>query len=292
VDEKQYYAERMGEIETAKKLDFDQLKFLCQQLFCDFDARGYFQQAKGLQRHFMLGPSKAGSLGLDIPKFIEMKTGLRNVWPVDENIEGFDETSLFTVIEFFSDYISKPEKPYLDSEINEYWFAVFSSVQGKREYIQSINNLLKKYRDGYILTWSGEIVAQPASGYEELVEETIPKDDIDSINESIEGYEDSIDNKIAYAKRKFLHHDSSVDDRRDAVRTLGDVLEYLRKSNIRLENADESALFRILNQFGIRHHEKSQLVDYQHDIWFEYFFYSMLAAVRLLLRKSSDSLPE
>ena len=61
---------------------------------------------------------------------------------------------------------------------------------------------------------------------------------------------------------KFRRRSSTKDYRRDAVRDLGDVLEPLRKHAKARLGSDDSHLFQILNQFGIRHNNETQKTKY------------------------------
>ena len=74
---------------------------------------------------------------------------------------------------------------------------------------------------------------------------------------------------------------------------MADVFEWLQKSK-RLEKAlskkDESDLFHIANEFGIRHHNPKQKTDYDPDIWYPWIFHFYLATFhavsRLLMRQN------
>ena len=96
---------------------------------------------------------------------------------------------------------------------------------------------------------------------------------------------ENITKKIDLAVLKFRRHKSTLDDRRDALRELADVLEYL-KPDIKkvLASKDESDLFNIANNFGIRHHNVKQKVDYDKAIWYSWIFYYYLATIHAALR--------
>ena len=71
-------------------------------------------------------------------------------------------------------------------------------------------------------------------------------------------------------------------------------LEYLRPQvKSVLTSKDESDLFNIANNFGIRHHNEAQRTDYDAGIWFSWMFYYYLATIhavlRLLQRKRDDT---
>jgi len=88
--------------------------------------------------------------------------------------------------------------------------------------------------------------------------------------------------RVQVAVDKFRRRSSSREDRRDAVRDLGDVLEPLRKqAAAHLSSKDESDLFNILNNFDVRHNNKTQKKDYD-PIWLSGLFYHYLAMIHVL----------
>lgn len=96
---------------------------------------------------------------------------------------------------------------------------------------------------------------------------------------------ENITKKIDLVVLKFRRHKSTLDDRRDALRELADVLEYLRPDIKKvLASKDESDLFNIANNFGIRHHNVDQKVDYDKAIWYSWIFYYYLATIHAALR--------
>jgi hypothetical protein len=96
---------------------------------------------------------------------------------------------------------------------------------------------------------------------------------------------ENITKKIDLAVLKFRRHKSTLDDERDALRELADVLEYLRPDIKKvLASKDESDLFNIANNFGIRHHNVDQKVDYDKAIWYSWIFYYYLATIHAALR--------
>lgn len=95
-----------------------------------------------------------------------------------------------------------------------------------------------------------------------------------------------VGNRIDAAVLRFRRHGSTFDDRRQAVRDLADVLEYLRpKVKDLLSSGDESDLFNIANNFGIRHHNDRQKTDYDAQLWLPWMFYFYLSTIHVLLRK-------
>jgi len=104
---------------------------------------------------------------------------------------------------------------------------------------------------------------------------------------------DNIEGRIEAARRKFRRYRSSLDERRDAIRDLVDVLEYLRPQ-LRgvLTSKDEADLFNLANNFGIRHHNQLQKVHYDRAIWYSWLFYYYLATIHAVLRLVTKAQPQ
>lgn len=80
---------------------------------------------------------------------------------------------------------------------------------------------------------------------------------------------------------KFRRRD--LGSRRDAVRDLADVLERLRAVAPGLMfKKDEGALFEIANGFWIRHNKPDQAREYDHDVWWDWYFHVALSSIRLI----------
>ncbi len=130
------------------------------------------------------------------------------------------------------------------------------------------------YKEGYELSADGEILTLPDSGLEALLEASLPSIDPDDVEARIEA-----------ARQKFRRHRSSLDERRDAIRDLADVLEFLRpKIKGVITSKDENDLFNLANSFGIRHHNEKQKVEYDKAIWYSWMFYYYLATIHAVLR--------
>jgi hypothetical protein len=96
---------------------------------------------------------------------------------------------------------------------------------------------------------------------------------------------DNVEARVQAAVVRFRRHHSSLEDRKHALRNLADVLEYLRpKLQEVISTKDESDLFNIINNFGIRHHNPKQKTSYETAIWYSWMFYYFLATIHACVR--------
>jgi len=150
----------------------------------------------------------------------------------------------------------------------------FNKHEGQKVYIEKINAVLDHYSKKFELTENGEVLHKPEAGFENIFNADVPSKDSNVVN------------RINAATINFRRHGSSIDDRRQAVRDLADVLEYLRpKLNKLLTKQDEKDLFNIANNFGIRHHTDKKKTSYDAAIWLSWMFYYYLSTIHVVLRK-------
>jgi hypothetical protein len=135
--------------------------------------------------------------------------------------------------------------------------------------------------DGFELGQDGQIRANGIGGLQHILKAEIVA--FDQVN---------VDSKVMAAIERWRRRHATLDDKKEAVRLLADVFEWLRDTK-RLQavlvRKDESDLFNIANNFAIRHHEQSQKANYDQAIWYNWMFHFYLATyhavIRLLLRK-------
>lgn len=153
-------------------------------------------------------------------------------------------------------------------------YTTFDREPAQRKFRKEINDLLQDYGDGFALSLTGEIERVPEAGFAHLVVTGLPGADPANVDERVQA-----------AVSKYLRRSSSLDDRRDAVRGLADVLEYLRpKLKQALQSNDEADLFNIANNFAIRHHNQKQRSNYDPNIWTSWIFYFYLATIHAAQR--------
>ncbi len=270
--DKKYYLERIGKVDSSIALTFEELKRLFGSTFERLEQEGYFVEAFGqscIDKGFIIG-----TWGKDLDLAFYLKLKKKGLWPVLKALEQYSEHDLFAVVELLYDCVSKPTyKNYHSWNDCGYHFGNFDKEAGQVEFRNQINDMLQYSSPKYELSNEGEILEVPEIGIENVLKAALPR------------YEpDTVENRVRAAILKFRRYSSSSDDRKDAVKTLFDVLEYLRPQiKDVLGSKDEGDLFNIANNFSIRHHSKFQQEDYDQEVWLKWIFYTCLSTTHLLL---------
>ena len=261
-----------------KLLTLSGLYHKLQHVYLYFAKRDYFKQ-------------KTNIIGNIIPDEFRHKAGfslrfqpfpMTNWAPND-----ITEDNIFDVIEFLYDHVSEPgELGGLtdDTGFNYTDYLDYDEESGKKEFRQEINMVLADYRDGYELSEDGEILALGRGGLEHILDARIPDYD-----------EENVDSKVKEAIRKWRNRHLDISERRQAIVTMADVFEWLKKSG-KLEGVisknDEAVIFNIANNFALRHHNPKQKKEYDKDIWYPWMFHFYLATyhavIRLIKRKETE----
>ncbi|BAI71193.1 hypothetical protein AZL_005550 [Azospirillum sp. B510] len=279
--EKPYYSVRTGKNPLSHGLDLNSVITLFKSLYLSLELEGYFQENLGF--YCVDTGFNHGLLGDDIEAIILIELRKRNMTPISQMINSYSEDDLFDIIEFLYDNCSKPiDRTYHSYSDCGWHCSTFDRTQGRQEFREKANKILNLYGAGYELSIGGEILTLPESGLEGLFSASLPTATPRNITERIES-----------AQIKFRRSRSSMNDRRDAIRDLADVLEYLRpKLKEVLHKKDEASLFEIANRFGIRHHDEKQQEDYDKPIFYSWIFYYYLATIHAsirLIEKSENS---
>lgn len=268
---RKYYSARVSKLER-NELPFNVLKKLFLVAYDKLYSAGYYQKYFGVDCTDGYQP---GELGYDIGGEILLYLRKDNLFPIHTHINNYSEEDFFDVIEFLYDHCSKGIKgsyhSYNDCGIH---FEEFNDVEGQNYFRELVNPLLNDYKDGYEISEQGEILVLSDEGLSYLFDANVPLVD-----------EDNVSNKITSAILKFRKQRSSLEQRREAIRDLADVLEFIRPSIKRyLNRKDENDLFNIANNFGIRHHNKDQQTEYDKAIWYSWIFYYYLATIHAVIR--------
>ncbi len=270
--DRQYYSRRRG-LHKVTHIDLPCLRDLFVTILRDFRQRHYFQEALGY--YCVDAGDVPGTIGADEEGFFLRKLRKPGLWPIDDNATQYSEDDLFDVIELLHDLVSKP----LEGRYHSYgecgWhYETFDRHSGQQEYRTEINGLLCDYGCGYELSPDGEIQEIPEVGLGTLLEGTLYE--LDPTN---------VEKRVREAIQRFRRRGSSLDDRRVSVRALADVLEFLRPQLGKvITRKDDGTLFRIANEFGIRHHDVKQKTDYDEAVWFSWMFYFYLATIHAVTR--------
>lgn len=270
-----YYSVRTGKITPDQQVNFEVLKKLFSVTYNKLNAEGYFQKYFGIDCQDGYIP---GELGEEIEAIMFVNLRKDNLYPIWQNLPNYTEDDFFDVIEFLYDHCSKGLNGHYHNWNNcGYHYEEFNDFEGQKHFREQLNPILREYKDGFEISESGEILILSDNGLSNLFEADIPTSD-----------KDNVSNKINSAILKFRRHKSTLDDRREAIRELADVLEFIRPSiKEHLNKKDENDIFNIANNFGIRHHNKDQQTEYDKAIWYSWIFYYYLATLHAVLRMTN-----
>ena len=267
---KRYYSARKNQ----KSLTLEELYWKLQNLFLLFRNRDYFKE-------------KAGITETGIPDYIHHEAAIAltfQPFPITKWAqEIITEDHIFDALEFLYDHVSKPGKMedfVPDSGWNYSDYGSYDSDAGRLEFRDKANSFLCDYRTGYELMKDGTILAVGSQGLQHILDaEILPYD------------EANVDSKVRNAIAKWRNRHLSFAEKKEAVREMADVFEWLKKTkglDKVFDGKDESALFDIANNFSIRHHDPKQKSNYDKNIWYAWMFHFYLAtyhaAIRLLMK--------
>ena len=257
-----YYSVRTGNHPTGGRLDLDGFKHLLLATYQQLSDTGHFQQVLGFE--CVDAGFVPGSAGQDTGAFFFRKLRKRNLWPIVDRIDAYSEEDLFDVIELLHDCASKGVSGQHHSWNDCGWhYDTFDVAAGQNEFRAALSEVLREYERGYQLTPTGEIIVLAPQGLGDLERAPTPPGDPEHIQA-----------RVSAAIDKFRRRGTTPEERRDAVRDLADVLEFLRpRAKQVLVSKDENDLFALANNFGIRHHNQQQTTNYDKPIWHSWMFY-------------------
>jgi len=254
-----------------------QLYLKLQHLYLFFRDKDYFKEKAGITKH-------------DLPETIKHEAYIEltfQPFPVTKWEE--DELSadrVFDLLEFLYDHVSRPgawgefvnDSGFTYSDYREY-----DTNAGQNEFRQRANIFLSECQPRFEMTEQGEIVELGGDGLQFILNaDIIPYDEV------------NVDNKVRNAIGKWRKRRATREEKKEAIRELADVFEWLKKTKrltTALDSKDESAIFDVANNFAIRHHNPNQKTNYDKEIWFSWIFHFYLAtyhaAIRLLLKRET-----
>jgi hypothetical protein len=267
-----YYSHRKGTNPNIAGLPLSEIVGLFVRVYVQLRQDGYFDEAFGFDC------VDAGSIQgnvRDVELEILLAIRKKDLWPVESRAPGYSEDDFFDMIEFLYQQVSKPiDGTYHDwNDCGMHW-STFNKAQGQTDYREKVNAVLVHYAKPFELSHAGEVLHKPEVGFEQIFEADVPSRDSNVVG------------RINAAVLRYRRHGSTLDDRRQAVRDLADVLEYLRpKIKSLLTSADDKDLFNLANNFGIRHHNDQQKTSYDANLWLSWMFYFYLSTIHVVLRK-------
>lgn len=272
---RRYYSSRT----KPRSLTLEELYQKLQYLYLLFRDKDFFK-------------GKAGITKDNLPEAIKHEAALKlsfQPFPVTKwSPECITEDHIFDALEFLYDRVSKPgELVGMTNETgwNYYDYDSYNGEAGQEEFRNKTNAFLAEYKTGFELTEEGIILARGTDGLQHILEaEIIPYDEV------------NVDSKVRNAITKWRNRHLSLSEKKEAIRELADVFEWLKKTKelgTVLDGKDESALFDLANNFGIRHHNPNQKTNYDRAIWYSWIFHFYLAtyhaAIRLLIKKEKET---
>ena len=235
---------------------------------------------------------KAGITHDNLPEAIKHEAALDlnfQPFPITKWLpENITEDRIFDILEFLYDHASKPgELAWMTNETgwNYQDYDSYDDEAGQKEFRNKTNAILAEYKTGFEMTAEGIILAKGTDGLQHILDaDIIPYDEI------------NVDNKVRNAITKWRNRHLSLSEKKEAIRELADVFEWLKKTKelgTVLDGKDESAIFELANNFAIRHHNPKQKTNYDPTIWYSWIFHFYLATyhavVRLLIKKEKDT---
>ena len=263
---RRYYTSR----NNPKALTIEALYWKIQHLYLFFRDKDYFK-------------GKAGITSTDLPDSIKHKSALSlnfQPFPITKwNTNDITEDHIFDVIEFLYDHVSKPGEwvgMTSDTGWNYYDYEGYDDRAGQEEFRIQVNIFLSDYKNGYELSDNGMVLAMGSGALMQIFDaEIVPYDEV------------NVDGKVRDAILKWRNRRLDMTERRQAIRELADVFEWLKKTKKLskvINRKDESAIFEIANNFSIRHHDPSQKRGYDENIWYSWIFHFYLATYHAVIR--------
>ena len=212
--------------------------------------------------------------------------------PTSINIASLDHNSLFDLIEFLADRVSKhnivrkapstyerilnPHPIDVISDLHKYEDTRFDSYDpegGKKKWREDLNKYLAHLDPPYQLTTEQNI-------------ETLAPDGLVDLMDSCASPSDDAQLRIKHACELFLKHSATKADKMSALNELAGVLESVQYDLKKHVKREANELFNIANNYGIRHHRKGQKECDEN--YLQWIFYSFLSTINLVVNLSSQ----
>lgn len=267
-----YYSQRTGSNPNPNGLPLRDIVKIFVGVYDELKSDGYFDEAFG---SCCVDTGESQGRITDINLEILLALHKKNLWPVAEYFQDYTEDDLLDLTEFLFQHVSKPIDGQYHSwqDCGMHW-ETFNQQAGREHYRNRMNDVLAHYEHRFELSPDGQVLHRAEAGFEPIFDANVPSDDAKVVS------------RIDAAVLTYRRHGSTVEERRQAVRDLVDVLEYLRPHvKTFLTRKDEGDLFNLANNFGLRHHNDMQKTGYDAALWLSWMFYFYLATIHVVLRK-------
>jgi len=266
-----YYSVRAGKRPPDEGIGLNDFKRMFRSAYLKLDGEGLFQEWFG---YTCVDQGEVnGKAGADVEIYVFRKLRRMELWPVWGRIDRYSEDDLFDIIEFLYDHVSAGIDGFHHTYNDCGWhYNKFDARAGRETFRREMNDILADYGPGYELSSAGEILTLADDEFAPMLAAELPHRDATNVRERVQAA------MLKYRRR-------AMTERRDAVRDLADVLEFLRPEvKGILDSKDEADLFKLANNFGIRHHNKQQQTGYDPSIWLSWMFYYYLATIHACVR--------
>jgi hypothetical protein len=168
----------------------------------------------------------------------------------------WDDDAWFGLIEVVHDLVARPRtRQWHDWDQCGWHYSDFAIEPARLLYRYRVNHLLERCNVPLRLATEGEDAGRLVAATDEARGDLV--DRLLSITEP------STADRIRHAIALFRSRSATTEHKRSAIIALAGILEEERSVlKAELFTGDEGALFQIANQFGIRHQNASQRVDY------------------------------
>ena len=259
----QYYIKRKKLLNNEFSFDLDDLRRYFFQTYKYFDNRELFDVAfKGVwgvesfsnNQYQVYPPSMAPTPEVFFINQLESD----NIYPIHKNYIYYSVEELFTLIEILYKHIG----------FYDFGNDKFEKREHQEEFTTLINNLLKRYKNGYYLDEKlGFIMEQSNEAVNALLQTDVPK----TINEGVM-------EQLQTSVKMFYRFNSNEESKKKAINILADILEPLRENLKELlnneyevnKNSHDKLIFEVVNQFNIRHNNQKQITGYSREIWYDW----------------------
>ena len=290
MSERLYWSSRVGRGPRAKPRVEDLARVLTLAVE-EMAQRDFLQEWYGY--HCIDAGYVPGKARIDLATHAETVLGYREAWPLPERLFEWPdditvdpemveqetqrlEDRIFDLIEFIHDHVSagvEDSNCYHSYNQCGWHFRDFQAEPARQLFRTRVNGVLQNYKGGFRLRSKGEIERSAPPGLDTLLDTPLRTAD------------DDVRSRVQAAIATYRNRHRTVEDQRDAVRNLFDVLEKLRPLiKAEMLRGDERDLFNMANNFTVRHFNEAQKGNYEGPLWFSWMFYVNLATIHLITR--------